>query len=228
VPRICTFARQNIAADPPILASRHDQLPQRSDYSQPGPAQALHPPLYYALNPGGLLILWAGPNQWGCMTSFSNSWTRKTKFTQEAATVPRQSSLFHRRPELAHFGPRPVAGLGPKFRCLNLLKVADRIILSTYAPAAVVVDDKMQVHQFRGRTELFLEHMPGPQPSSDSISAHEFGAGSARNDSALDQKRANRPRRAGEGYASGKKLRNKYQVVPFKIPGSDSRGSWDF
>jgi len=44
----------------------------------------------------------------------------------------------------------------------DLLKVADRIILSTYAPAAVVIDEKMQVKQFRGQTDLFLEHTPGP------------------------------------------------------------------
>ena len=40
--------------------------------------------------------------------------------------------------------------------------MADRIMLSTYAPAAVVIDQDMHVQQFRGRTELFLEHAPGP------------------------------------------------------------------
>ena len=40
--------------------------------------------------------------------------------------------------------------------------MADRIILSSYAPAAVVIDHNFQVQQFRGRTDLFLEHTPGP------------------------------------------------------------------
>jgi hypothetical protein len=96
------------------------------------------------------------------MTSFSNSWTRRTKFTQGSRTAPRPIEFIPQRGlELAQFGARPAAGIGLNFDA-DLLKVADRIILSTYAPAAVVVDDKMQVHQFRGRTDLFLEHMPGP------------------------------------------------------------------
>jgi hypothetical protein len=107
--------------------------------------------------------------------------------------------------KLGAFWRKPAAGIGLNFDA-DLLKMADRIILSTYAPAAVVVDDKMQVHQFRGRTNLFLEHMPGPATfQSHSTGAHEFGAGSARNDSSLDQNGQTHAHRAREGYASGKK-----------------------
>src|SRR5262249_54270363 len=40
--------------------------------------------------------------------------------------------------------------------------VADRIMLGTYAPAGVVIDDNMMVRHFRGKTSPFLEHSPGP------------------------------------------------------------------
>ena len=40
-------------------------------------------------------------------------------------------------------------------------KEADRIVLSSYAPAGVIVNDRLEIIDFRGRTGLFLEHLPG-------------------------------------------------------------------
>src|SRR5947207_15768156 len=45
----------------------------------------------------------------------------------------------------------------------QLLQMADRIMLGVYAPAAVVIDRDLHVQQFRGRSDLFLEHTPGPE-----------------------------------------------------------------
>ncbi|MBV9618190.1 MAG: PAS domain-containing protein, partial [Verrucomicrobia bacterium] len=41
-------------------------------------------------------------------------------------------------------------------------KVADRIMLGTYAPAGVIIDGNMMVRQFRGKTAPYLEHAAGP------------------------------------------------------------------
>src|SRR5207247_9454351 len=45
---------------------------------------------------------------------------------------------------------------------VKILQKPELIILSTYAPAAVVVDHNFLLQQFRGRTDLFLEHTHGP------------------------------------------------------------------
>src|SRR6185312_9229257 len=37
----------------------------------------------------------------------------------------------------------------------------DRIVLTRFAPAGVVIDEAMTVLQFRGRTALYLEPAPG-------------------------------------------------------------------
>src|SRR5256714_1822841 len=159
---ICTFARQNIAADPPF--SRLDMISCRDVliYLSPDLHKRCIRHFHYALNPVGLLIL--GPAESvGLYDELFKLVDKKNKiYTKEAATVPRPIQFIPRRGlELAHFGPRPVAGLGLNVDA-DLLKVADRIILSTYAPAAGVGDDKMQAHQVRGRTDLFLRPMPGP------------------------------------------------------------------
>jgi two-component system CheB/CheR fusion protein len=43
-----------------------------------------------------------------------------------------------------------------------MLKESDRVLLSRYAPACVLVDEDLNVLQFRGETSLYLEHWSGP------------------------------------------------------------------
>ena len=43
----------------------------------------------------------------------------------------------------------------------DLQKQVDWLILARYSPNAVVIDEGMQVLQFRGATSRFLEHAPG-------------------------------------------------------------------
>jgi two-component system CheB/CheR fusion protein len=82
-------------------------------------------------------------------------------YTKMAGSTPHAAEIIPRRGfGVADFGLRSTAAaanLGS-----DLLKMADRIMLSAYAPAAVVIDQQLQVQQFRGRTDLFLEHPPGP------------------------------------------------------------------
>jgi two-component system CheB/CheR fusion protein len=42
------------------------------------------------------------------------------------------------------------------------LKESDRLLLTRYAPACVLVDENLTILQFRGETSLYLEHRPGP------------------------------------------------------------------
>ena len=103
--------------------------------------------------------------------------------------------------------------------------MADRIILSTYAPAAVVVDDKMQVHQFRGRTDLFLEHMPGPA----TFNLIQLARTNLVPDLRATIRRSiktGKPTRTERAKVTlrGKNYEINIQVVPFKIPTGDK--SW--
>src|SRR5437763_14025251 len=159
---ICTFARQNITADPPF--SRLDIISCRNVliYLSPELHKRCIPQFHYALNPGGLLIL--GPAESvGMYDELFKVVDKKNKiYTKEAKTGPRAADLILPRGlELSRFETTARSGTGTSFNA-DILKMADRIILSTYAPAAVVIDHNFLVQQFRGRTDLFLEHTPGP------------------------------------------------------------------
>src|SRR5437588_1706927 len=159
---ICTFARQNICADPPF--SRLDLISCRNVliYLSPDLHKRCIPQFHYALNSGGYLIL--GPAESvGLYDELFKLVDKKNKiYAKTGAATPRTADFIPQRGlELAHYGARSTTVSGANLGG-DLLKVADRIMLSTYAPAAVVIDHDMRVQQFRGRTELFLEHAPGP------------------------------------------------------------------
>ena len=44
---------------------------------------------------------------------------------------------------------------------LDVQRDVDRVLLARYSPACVLVDENLDVEQFRGRTGAFLEQPPG-------------------------------------------------------------------
>src|SRR5436190_3530948 len=218
---ICTFARQNIAADPPF--SRLDMISCRNVliYLSPELHKRCIPQFHYALNAGGYLIL--GPAESvGLYDELFELVDKKNKiYTKEAATAARPVEFIPQRGlELAQFGARSAARRGVNFDA-DLLKMADRIILSTYAPAAVVIDQDMQVQQFRGRTELFLEHTPGPA----TFNLLQLARPTLVPDLRATIRRAIKTDKPARTERAKVKLRGRsyeinIQVVPFKIPGN--------
>src|SRR6267142_1840386 len=221
---ICTFARQNVCADPPF--SRLDLISCRNVliYLSADLHKRCIPQFHYALNPGGYLVL--GPAESvGLYEQLFKLVDRKNKiYAKLAGATPRTADFLPQRGlELAHLAGRSTTA-GVNFGN-DLLKMADRIMLSAYAPAAVVVDQDMQVQQFRGRTELFLEHTPGPatfnllQLARPTLVADLRAAirHAIKTDKAVRKERA-------KVKLGGKSYEINIQVVPFKIPGSDK--SW--
>ncbi|HYR23101.1 MAG TPA: chemotaxis protein CheB [Chthoniobacterales bacterium] len=222
---ICTFARQNITADPPF--SRLDLISCRNVliYLSPDLHKRCIPQFHYALNSGGYLIL--GPAESvGLYDELFKLEDKKNKiYAKAAVTTPHTMNLIPQRGlELAHFGTRSTAGAGANFGG-DLLKVADRIMLSAYAPAAVVIDQNMHVQQFRGRTELFLEHAPGPATFNLLQLARPTLAADLRATihRAIKTDKPARKERAKVKLGS-RSYEINIQAVPFKIPGADK--SW--
>src|SRR5436189_1216670 len=222
---ICTFARQNITADPPF--SRLDLISCRNVliYLSPELHKRCIPQFHYALNPGGYLIL--GPAESvGMYEEFFKVVDKKNKiYAKTAVTTPHTANLI---PQgglgLAHFGARLTAATGASFGG-DILKVADRIMLGTYAPAAVVIDQDMHVQQFRGRTALFLEHAPGPA----TFNLLQLARSTLVPDLRATIRRAiktDKPARTERAKVKlgGRNYEINIQAVPFKIPGSDK--SW--
>src|SRR6266446_3945513 len=222
---ICTFARQNITADPPF--SRLDLISCRNVliYLSPELHKRCIPQFHYALNAGGYLIL--GPAESvGLYDELFKLVDKKNKiYTKTGVTTPRTADFIPQLGlELARFGTRSTAGAGANFGG-DLLKVADRIMLGAYAPAAVVIDQDMHVQQFRGRTDLFLEHAPGPA----TFNVLQLARPTLVADLRATIRRAiktNKPTRKERAQVklSGRSYEINIQVVPFKIP--ESGKSW--
>ena len=219
---ICTFARQNLTADPPF--SRLDLISCRNVliYLSSELHKRCIPQFHYALNPGGYLIL--GPAESvGMYDELFKLADKKNKiYTKEAKTGPRAADLIPPRGlELSRFATTARSGNGVNFNA-DILKMADRIILSTYAPAAVVIDHNFLVQQFRGRTDLFLEHTPGPA----TLNLIQLARPNLVPDLRTTIRRAiktDKPARAERAKVTlrGKSYEINIQVVPFKVPGAD-------
>ncbi|MGB9475428.1 MAG: chemotaxis protein CheB [Candidatus Udaeobacter sp.] len=222
---ICTFARQNITADPPF--SRLDLISCRNVliYLSPELHKRCIPQFHYALNPGGYLIL--GPAESvGMYEELFKIVDKKNKiYTKEARTGPLAANFLPQGGlELSRFEPTARAVTGATFNA-DILKMADRIILGTYAPAAVVIDQDLHVQQFRGRTDLFLEHTPGPA----TLNLLQLARSHLVPDLRATIRRAiktDKPARTERAKVTlrGKDYEINIQAVPFKVPGSDK--SW--
>ena len=219
---ICTFARQNITADPPF--SRLDLISCRNVliYLSPELHKRCIPQFHYALNPGGYLIL--GPAESvGMYEELFKIVDKKNKiYTKEAKTgSPAAGFIPQAGFGLSRFGTTTRAGAAANFES-DILKMADRIILNTYAPAAVVIDHDFQVKQFRGRTEVFLEHAPGPA----TLNLIQLARPNLVPDLRATIRRAiktDKPARTERAKVMlrGKNYEINIQVVPFKIPGTN-------
>jgi len=215
---VCTFARQNIVADAPF--SRLDLISCRNVLIYLGPE--LHrrclPQFHYALLPDGFLIL--GPAE--SVGTFENLFKmvdRKNKIYAKKNVPTPQFALGHyTRRDIVPGLPATALDLTTSGQ---LLQTADRIMLSAYAPAAVVVDSDMQVQQFRGRTDAYLEHQPGPA-SLNIFQIVQSGLVSDLRSALHRVSKSKKPfRKENAVFKSDGKVREiNIQVVPFKIQAS--------
>jgi two-component system, chemotaxis family, CheB/CheR fusion protein len=153
---MCVFMRHNLFADPPF--SKLDLVSCRNLPVPAAREQNLIPMFHYALKPNGFLIF-GGTATAPLHELFSPvDPARGIYVRREAAQKPRAL-----RP--AAGGDPPPAWLADAPRTAgndaNLLPEVDRILLSRYSPAAVVVDEDLDVLEIRGKTDSFLSLPPG-------------------------------------------------------------------
>jgi two-component system CheB/CheR fusion protein len=155
---MCIFARQNVMADPPF--SRMDLVACRNVliYLEPVLQQRLMPMLHYALRPNG--YLWLGSSETiGSFRELFHPEDSKHKIYAKRPVATRTQLPLTPSPRL----PRPlrVRGEPAVERTLEAPKEADRMLLARYAPPAVLVNDDLEILQFRGDTSAYLTPAPG-------------------------------------------------------------------
>jgi two-component system, chemotaxis family, CheB/CheR fusion protein len=171
VREMCIFAKQNVAKDPPF--SNLDLVSCRNLLIYLGPVlqRRVVPALHYALRPGGYLLL-GGSESLGT-------------FADQFAVVDKKSKIYRKKPAAARlatfFTPQPfeyrrVGGTQvskPAQSGISVEKEVDRLLVNRFVPASVVVNDALEIVQFRGKTGAYLEPAAGQPTFSLSKMARE-------------------------------------------------------
>ncbi|MCP3137387.1 CheR family methyltransferase [Pyxidicoccus xibeiensis] len=160
VRELCVFVRHDLARDPPF--SKLDLVTCRNVfiYFAPELQKRVLATFHYCLNTPGFLLLGRTEN----ISGFSQLFTPASKAQKLLARVEGPSRLRFTRGSTFPSAEKPVGGrvsVEPPRTAPDAARRVDRLLLSRYAPPGVVVNDKLEVVQFRGHTGPYLESAPG-------------------------------------------------------------------
>jgi two-component system CheB/CheR fusion protein len=156
---LIVFAHHNLGKDPPF--SHVDLVTCRNVliYMQTRLQKKVLRIFHYALKPDACMLLGTSESVGDAADLFSLE-DRKLKVYVKKNIPPTAVFEFG-------FGGRAdheIGGLARRIEVrpmAGLAQLADRKVLERYAPPGIIVDDKLDVIQFRGRTGPFLEPTPG-------------------------------------------------------------------
>ena len=157
---ICVFAAQNVIKDPPF--SRIDLVCCRNLMIYLGAVlqkKVLHT-FHYALRPGGLLMLGISETI-GSYADLYSLVDKKSKIYLKKSVATRPTYDFSAMQRHA-----PIAGVeaivaGRQLPSPNLQQEAENLILANYGPPGVIINQEMQILNFRGQTGPYIEPAAG-------------------------------------------------------------------
>jgi two-component system CheB/CheR fusion protein len=160
---LCIFAEQNIVKDPPF--SRLDLISCCNVLIYLGPVlqRKVIPIFHYALKPDGYLLLGTSESIGGFADLFRLVDKNHKFYLKRSALTPLNfdfTVIEDTATELKG-GQEMNNNQDDSQGNQDILKEADRIMLAKYTPAGIIVNDKMEIVQFRGQTAPYLTHAPG-------------------------------------------------------------------
>lgn len=234
----CVFAVQNITADPPF--SHLDVVSCRNVliYLQPNAHARLLSVFHYALKPGGILVLGTSESVSTAATLFTAIDKKRRIYTRIPGPVQPLHLTIHPANTRSLIQDRAVSTAGARrfstaadsdgasaaAPSQDIQRAADQVVLGSYAPASVVVDDQLRILQFRGRTGKYIEPVAGtasfqllnmirPELATDLRIVLEIARKEAR-----PARVANVPFRDGNNV-----VHVGLDVRPFRVTGSDAK-----
>jgi two-component system, chemotaxis family, CheB/CheR fusion protein len=158
---LCIFAQHNVFKDPPF--SRLDLISCCNFfiYLENVLQQKCTALFYYALNPTGYLVLGKSETvSSGGQQLFSQVEKRFKVYRKKPDASPKVTAEVNFRlpaPDVRESTKRKRPATGIQTEVTGLEKKVDDILYAKYIPAAVVINREMDILQFRGSTNLFLE-----------------------------------------------------------------------
>lgn len=155
---LCLFSRHDVTRDPPFAKIDLVSCRNLLIYFSPRLQRHVIPIFHYALNPGG--ILWLGKSEtiseseglFSLIDRANKIYAKKDVPSFRTLRFP-ASTYFAARPEPLHKAP------DLKKPATNFNQEADRAIQAEYP--GVLINEEMEILQFRGRTAPFLEPAQG-------------------------------------------------------------------
>jgi len=157
---MCVFARQNVLADPPF--SRMDLVACRNVliYLDPELQTRLIPMLHYALRNHG--FLWLGMSETiGSHRHLFEALDLRFKLYTRKPVATRGAPPLVEHPNVAIGSLRGKIKLPRESGAADRNREADRLLLSRYAPPAVVLTQDLEIVQFHGDTSPYIAPSPG-------------------------------------------------------------------
>jgi two-component system, chemotaxis family, CheB/CheR fusion protein len=154
---LCVFARQNLTKDPPF--SKVDLISCRNVLIYLGQElqSKILPIFHYALKPNGYLIVGSAESV-GPSHLFALIDKNLKVYKKKPATERPLLTLLPHSPHI----DKPLALKSEEsWTDQDLQKETDRIVLSRYCPAGVVINDQMEIVQFRGDMSPYLKPASG-------------------------------------------------------------------
>lgn len=154
---MCVFAKQDLSKDPPF--SRLDMISCRNVmiYLDQVLQKRIIPLFHYALNPGGILFLGTSETVGSYSDLFVQVEKKHRIYSRKSGTG---APAFDLMPKFdsdgeVHEAERPLP------QRTDLQRLASQILLNRFAPASVLVNEKLDIVQFMGQTGAYLEPASG-------------------------------------------------------------------
>lgn len=161
---LCVFVKHDLTRDPPF--AKLDVISCRNVliYFDAELQRCIIPMFHYCLNPHGYLFLGQSETIAGFRDLFASA-DRSHRIFARTGETPRNvyPIPIGREAEVS------LADKGPRERPYSAREVqgqADHLLLARYAPPGVIVNEQLEIVQFRGRTGEYLEQPPG-QPQAN-------------------------------------------------------------
>lgn len=222
---LCVFARHDVTRDPPF--SRLDLVSCRNllIYLDPALQHTVFGLIHYSLKPQGFLML--GPSETvGQSSDLFELVDRNHRIFARRAVRGRPELPFRGRDtEPSHPHAARAAPASAMLETDRLQREADRVLLARYARPSLLVDEQLNVHQFRGQTAPFLE----PAPGAASLNLQKLAPPSL----LVALSPAIREARKGHATvrrenvrieAQGVVRKVNFEVSPFQVPETEVRG----
>ncbi len=215
---LCVFAVQNVGRDPPFskldLVSCRNLLIYLDASMQKRVLRVFH----YALNPDCFLLL--GPSETiGQGSDLFELIDIKHKIYRRLGMAARAplDLVAHERVAIGR-ARGAKADETEMFDLARAQKEADQLLISRYAPAALLIDEHLNVLQFRGRTSPYLEHQPGA--ASLQLAKHVHPGLLVELANVIDEAKKGAPARRENVrmQVDGDERRVDIEVIPLKSP----------